>query len=303
MRHTALPAFSDLKARTFLEKMRPCFQQQDLLFVTAGTSRKRHFKLQRFWNTNACAVLLALLMLARVPTLSAFAAGPETVSFTSGTETVKGTLYTPAGSGKHPAVVVIHEWWGLNDWVKEQAAELAQHGYVALAVDLYRGQTASDPEMAHELMRGLPQDRGIRDLTSAVSYLKTRPDVAANKIGAIGWCMGGGYALQLAIHEPTLKAVSINYGALATDPADLANVHAAVVGNFGGQDHGIPAASIDAFAAQLKKQGVPVDTKIYPDAGHAFENSNNKAGYRAADAADAQARSMELFAKTLGGKP
>ena len=249
------------------------------------------------------ALLFATLLFLCTAPHAALAAGPEMVSFNSGTETVKGVLYTPAGPGKHPAVVVIHEWWGLNDWVKEQAANLAAHGYVALAVDLYRGQTASDPEMAHELMRGLPQDRGVRDLTSAVSYLKTRPDVAAGKIGAIGWCMGGGFALQLAIHDPTLKAVSINYGALATDPADLGNIHAAVVGNFGGQDHGIPAASIDAFEAQLKKQGVPVSMKIYPDAGHAFENPNNKAGYLAEDAADAQARSMDLFARTLGGKP
>ena len=233
----------------------------------------------------------------------ALAASPETVGYASGSETVKGVVYTPAGSGRHPAVVVIHEWWGLNDWVKDQAANLAAHGYVALAVDLYRGQTASDPEMAHELMRGLPQDRGVRDLDAAVAYLKTRPDVDAAHIGAIGWCMGGGFALQLAIHEPTLKAVSINYGALATDPAELSKVHAAVVGNFGGLDHGIPAASVDAFAAQLNKQGTPVSVKIYPDAGHAFENPNNKTGYRADDAADAQKRSLELFASKLGGKP
>ena len=244
-------------------------------------------------------LLLAFLWLVH----SALAASPETVSYASGSETVKGLLYAPAGSGKHPAVVVIHEWWGLNDWVKEQAADLSAHGYVALAVDLYRGQTAADPEMAHELMRGLPQDRGVRDLTSAVAYLKTRPDVDATHIGAIGWCMGGGFALQLAIHEPSLKAVSINYGALATDAEDLSKVHAAVVGNFGGLDHGIPAASIDTFAAQLNKQGVPVNVKIYPDAGHAFENPNNKAGYRAEDAADAQRRSLDLFASKLGGKP
>jgi carboxymethylenebutenolidase len=246
---------------------------------------------------------LALLFALCISTIPAFAAGPETVSFPSGSETAKGVLYTPAGPGKHPAIVVIHEWWGLNDWVKEQAADLAAHGYVAVAVDMYRGQVANDPEMAHELMRGLPQDRGVRDLMSAVAYLRTRPDVDPGKIGAIGWCMGGGYALQLAIHDPSLKAVSINYGALATDPTDLARIHAAVVGNFGGQDHGIPPDSINAFAAQLKKQGVPVNVKIYPDAGHAFENPNNKAGYRADDAADAQQRSRELFARVLGGKP
>ena len=249
-----------------------------------------------------CSVLTILLTICLMAS-KLLAATPEQVSYTSGSETLKGVLYAPAGSGKHPAVVVIHEWWGLNDWIKDQAANLAAHGYVALAVDLYRGQTASDPEMAHELMRGLPQDRGVRDLTAAVAYLKTRPDVDASRIGAIGWCMGGGFALQLAIHEPTLKAVSINYGALATDPADLGQIKAAVVGNFGGLDHGIPAASIDAFAAQLNKQGVPVNVKIYPDAGHAFENANNKTGYRADDAADAQRRSLELFANKLGGKP
>jgi carboxymethylenebutenolidase len=268
--------------------------------VCALTRYICHLKERTMKRATAFFIFLFALSLS---TVSANAAGPETVSFQSGNETAKGLLYTPAGSGKHPAVVVIHEWWGLNDWVKEQAADLAAHGYVALAVDMYRGQVASDPEMAHELMRGLPQDRGVRDLTSAVTYLQTRPDVEPGKIGAIGWCMGGGYALQLAIHDPSLKAVSINYGALATDPADLEKIHAAVVGNFGGQDHGIPAASIDAFAAQLKKQGVPVSVKIYPDAGHAFENPNNKTGYRAVDAADAQQRSRELFARVLGGKP
>ena len=249
------------------------------------------------------ASMFVLLLVAGLPFLAARAASPETVSYSSGNETVKGQLYLPSGGGRHPAIIVIHEFWGLNDWVKEQAADLAAHGYVALAVDLYRGEVAKDPETAHELMRALPQDRAIRDLNAAYTYLESRPEVNKTRIGGIGWCMGGGYALQLAIHEPDLKAVSINYGALATDPSDLGKIHAAVVGNFGGQDHGIPAASIDAFAAQLKKQNIPVDMKIYPDAGHAFENPNNKAGYRATDAADAQQRSLELFARSLGGKP
>ncbi len=249
------------------------------------------------------ASLLAIVVVLCFPLFAAHAASPQTVTYSSGSETVKGQLYLPSGSGRHPAIIVIHEFWGLNDWVKEQAADLASHGYVALAVDLYRGEVANDPEMAHELMRALPQDRAVRDLNAAYAYLESRPDVNKTRIGGIGWCMGGGYALQLAIHEPNLRAVSINYGALATDTSDLGKIHAAVVGNFGGQDHGIPAASIDAFAAQLKKQNVPVDMKIYPDAGHAFENPNNKAGYRAADAADAKQRSLDVFARSLGGKP
>lgn len=226
----------------------------------------------------------------------------QEVSFPSGDSTAHGLLYLPQGPGPHPALVVIHEWWGLNDWIKQEASGYAARGYVALAVDLYRGKTADNPETAHELMRGLPQDQGVRDLTSAVKYLESRKDVARDRIGAVGWCMGGGFALQLAINAPTLKAVAINYGALATDKSDLSRIHAAVLGNFGGKDQGIPPEAVHSFEAAMKGLGKPVDVKIYPDAGHAFENPNNKAGYRADDASDAMARMDRFFKEQLGGQ-
>jgi len=229
----------------------------------------------------------------------ALAATPQTVSYPSGDQTVQGLLYLPSGGGAHPAIVVIHEWWGLVDWVKQQASDYADQGYVVLAVDLYRGKTAADPETAHELMRGLPQDRGIRDLVAAVTYLKTRKDVNPARIGAVGWCMGGGYAAQLAIAEPSLRAAAINYGSLPTDPASLSKINARILGNFGGLDKGIPASDVDAFAAAMKADGKPVDVKIYPDAGHAFENPNNKSGYQPADAADAKERISKFFTQTL----
>lgn len=225
--------------------------------------------------------------------------GPEAVSFPSGGQTVQGVMYRPEGPGPFPAIVVIHEWWGLNDWVKQQAQMFAEHGYVTLAVDLYRGQVATDPEMAHELMRALPQDRGVENLTSAVAYLKTQKDVKWDRIGAVGWCMGGGFALQLAIAEPSLRAVAINYGALDTDPAQLKKIHAAMLGNFGAQDRGITPQDVEAFSAEMKKLGHPVDFKEYADAGHAFQNPNNKAGYRAVDTADADRRMFTFFARTL----
>ena len=112
--------------------------------------------------------------------------------------------------------------------------------------------------------------------------------------------MGGGYALQLAIAAPALKAVAINYGSLATDKTALAQIHAAVLGNFGGQDHGIPPESVHAFEAAMQSLGKPVDAKIYPQAGHAFENPNNATGYRADDAADALARVDRFFAAEPG---
>src|SRR5664279_2530460 len=102
---------------------------------------------------------------------TAFAAESRNVSYKSGTETVNAILYTPQGKGPFPALVVIHEWWGLNDWVKEEASKLADQGYVALAIDLYRGKVATTPEEAHEIMRGVPDDRSSRDLLAATTYL------------------------------------------------------------------------------------------------------------------------------------
>ena len=242
-------------------------------------------------------VLLIALLFAL--TLTSFAADGKSVSYKSGDENVQGVLYAPAGNGPFPALIVIHEWWGLNDWVKEQASKLADQGYVTLAIDLYRGKVATTPEMAHEIMRGVPDDRAARDLHAAIEFLTTQPNVSKNKIGAIGWCMGGGYALTAALREPTLKAAVINYGHLATDPAQLAGINAAILGIFGGKDRGIPVDDVNKFADALKKAGKKVEIKIYPDAGHAFENPNNKEGYRADDAADAWKLTVAFLAAEL----
>jgi len=243
---------------------------------------------------NAIALFLLIFF-----TLTAFAADGKPVSYKSGDETVQGVLYTPAGKGPFPALIVIHEWWGLNDWVKDQASEFADQGYVALAIDLYRGKVATTPDMAHEIMRGVPEDRAKRDLHAAFGFLASQPDVKKNRIGAIGWCMGGGYSLDVALEEPTLAADVINYGHLATDPEALKKINAPILGSFGGQDHGITPDDVHKFEAALKQLGKKVDIKIYADAGHAFENPNNKDGYRPDDAADAWKRATDFLTQTL----
>src|SRR5271170_379622 len=204
----------------------------------------------------------------------------QTVEFPSGKETVSGFLAVPDKPGTYPGIIVIHEWWGLNDWVKEQTVKLAEQGYVALAVDLYRGQVATDPSEAHELMRGMPQDRAIRDLQSGFVFLATRKDVLPNRIGSIGWCMGGGLSLQLAIHTPRLAACVVNYGSLPTDPNDIQQIIAPVLGNFGAEDRGITPADVKAFEKSMQGLNRRVDLKIYDGAGHAFENPGNTTGYR-----------------------
>jgi carboxymethylenebutenolidase len=245
------------------------------------------------------AMVLALFFCMSLLSVSGFAADGKPVSYKSGDETVNGMLYTPAGKGPFPGLIVIHEWWGLNDWVKEQASKLADQGYVALAVDLYRGKVADTPDLAHELMRGVPEDRATRDLKAAYAYLAAQPNVKKDRIGAIGWCMGGGYALDVALAEPTLAADVINYGHLATDPEQLKKIHAPILGLFGGQDRGILPEDVKKFQAAMEKLGKKIEVKIYPDAGHAFENPNNKQGYRAEDAADAWQRTVTFLAGTL----
>jgi carboxymethylenebutenolidase len=243
-------------------------------------------------------ILVALIAVALFAS-AAVAADSKSVSYKSGDETVQAVLYTPAGKGPFAAIIVIHEWWGLNDWVKDQASKLADQGYEALAIDLYRGKVATTPEMAHEIMRGVPEDRAKRDLHAAFEFLQSQSNVRKDRIGAIGWCMGGGYSLDVALQEPALAADVINYGHLATDPEALKKINAPILGLFGGQDQGIPPADVKKFADTLGKMGKKIDVKIYDDAGHAFENPNNKGGYRADDAADAWKRTVSFLAETL----
>jgi len=251
------------------------------------------------YRLRVALVIVAIGLLAAMVSVRADSPKTETVSFPNGAGTVSGFLATPEKPGRYPALVVVHEWWGLTDWVKQQAQKLAEQGYIALAPDLYRGQVTSDPEVAHELMRGLPADRAVSDLKAAFAYLQTRKDVDRDHIGSIGWCMGGGFSLQLAIHEPHLAACVVNYGALPTDPNDLQNIYAPILGNFGAEDRGITPADVQEFEKVMRSMNRRVDLKEYDGAGHAFENSTNTNSYRPDAAADAWARTVAFLSKTL----
>jgi len=227
-------------------------------------------------------------------------AGEQAIRFKSGAEEGSGLLVAPEGKGPFPAVVVIQEWWGLDNWVKDQARALAKEGYLALAVDLYRGKVTAAESEAHQLMMGLPPDRAMRDLQGAFAFLQARTDVKKDRIGAIGWCMGGRYTLALAVEQPALAAAIAYYGAPPTDDAAIARIKAPVLGNYGADDKGPSPDQVKAFEAAMKKAGKSIDVKIYEGAGHAFANVNNPwGGYREAAAKDAWSRSTAFLAANL----
>lgn len=227
------------------------------------------------------------------------AAPVQAVGFANGGSGWLGA--TPTAPGKHPAIIVIQEWWGVTDWIKQDVARFASQGYVALAVDLYRGKATSDPGEAHELMRGLPEDRAMGDMKAGFDWLAARPDVDPQRIGIVGWCMGGGYALAFAVAEPRLRAAVVNYGKLVTDPAKVDAIHAALLGNFAGLDRGIDPKDVQAFADTLRKDHKDADIKVYDGAKHAFMNPNSKESYDAAAATDAWARIDAFFGQKLEG--
>lgn len=238
------------------------------------------------------ATLAASLLLAA----SASFAAEETVTFKSGTENVSAFLARPDGPGPFPAVIVLHEWWGLDGWIKDQTRALAREGYVALALDLYRGKVTANAEEAHQLMMGAPIDRQNRDMKAALAFLKARKDVVPARIASVGWCMGGRNTFTLAVEEPTLAAAVVYYGALPTDPAAIAKIKAPILGNFGGDDEGPSPAQAREFEAAAKKAGKTFDLKIYAGAPHAFANPNNPwKGYRKDAAGDAWTRTTTFL--------
>lgn len=226
----------------------------------------------------------------------------EPVTYKSGADDVRGYIIRPDAKGTFPGVIAIHEWYGLNEWVTTQAKKIAEHGYVVLAIDLYRGSVATNSDDAHELMRGLPEDRATRDLQTAVEYLRSLKQVKKDKIGSIGWCMGGSYSLQAALAVPDLAACVICYGRLVTEDETITQINAPVLGIFGADDLGIPAESVKKFENQANELGRKVTTHIYEKSGHAFMRESNEKGYNAEATADAWKKILAFFENTLQEK-
>ena len=213
---------------------------------------------------------------------------------------VRGYLARPReAAAPLPGIIVIHEWWGINDNIRAMTRRLAGEGYTALAVDLYGGIAAVDPTLARELMQSSLERREANDdnLRQAYAYLSGR--WKAPKIGAIGWCFGGGYALQTALLLPTeLDACVIYYGQVEPAEPKLATVDAPILGIFGAEDRGIPVERVRAFQRTLTELGNTAEIHIYEGAGHAFANPSGTR-YQPEAAADAWTKTTAFLAAHL----
>jgi len=240
--------------------------------------------------------LLRLILAGLVSLLALPLAAQQMVAIGS----AQGYLALPSTPGKHPAVIVIQEWWGLNPWLKQQADTLAAQGYVALAPDLYHGKVAETAPQAMALTRAFNRTQGLDELNAAYAYLRGRKDVEADRIGALGWCFGGGLTWSLAAMQPGLRGVAIFYGPLPAAPerpAYIAKLRVPVLGSFGGADQSIPAAGVQQFTAALQSAGRSVDIKIYPGMPHAFAHVTTPEGKDAY--ADAWARTLRFLHQRL----
>ncbi|WP_437502934.1 dienelactone hydrolase family protein [Sorangium sp. So ce1099] len=205
----------------------------------------------------------------------------------------------PGAKAPIPGVVVIHEWWGLNEHIKHWTDRLAEDGYAALAVDLYGGKVATNPDEAMAAMKAVDEAKGIEVVRAAHRFLSTDARVSAPRTGSIGWCFGGAWSLKLAMNEPELDAAVIYYGRLVTDPAKLKAIKAPVLGVFGNQDKGIPPEVVSEFDKALHDAGVDHQVLRY-DADHAFANPSGER-YDTKAAADAWEHVRKFLAAKLKG--
>jgi carboxymethylenebutenolidase len=218
----------------------------------------------------------------------------------------QGYLVYPVSSNdtvgkKLPAVVMIHEWWGLNENIKNMANLLAKQGFVVLAADLYKGEVANNPERAMELVQTVRnnQNNSINNLQSAVKYLSLLPNVDSSKIASLGWCFGGGQSLQLALNsqDHPLAATILYYGTpLVTDKALLSKIKWPVLGIFGDKDQSIPIEEIKQFGNSLNQSGITNNIHIYKGVGHAFANPSGD-NYAPKETEDAWQKTLSFLKK------
>lgn len=222
----------------------------------------------------------------------------QMVQFSSNGKATSGYLSLPP-SGQGAGVIVIQEWWGLVPHIKGIADRLAAEGFVALAPDLYHGQSTTSPDEAGKLMMALNIADTEKDLSGAIQYLLDHEATTTNRVGTIGFCMGGALSLYAACKNRQVGACVVFYGGHPNVKPDLANLQAPVLGLYAGNDGFVTPDAVRALEKELKALGKQADIHIYPDTDHAFFNDERPQVYNREAAEDAWRRVLEFFRKHL----
>lgn len=222
----------------------------------------------------------------------------EMVRFASNGQETEGYLAGPA-SGRGPGLVVIQEWWGLVPHIKDISDRFAGEGFVALAPDLYHGATATEPDEANKLMMALDLDQAAKDLSGAVDYLLGLEAVTGDRVGCVGYCLGGGLSLFLASIKPQIGACVVYYGVLPGGQPDLSGVQAPVLAHYGENDTLTPQAAVRELELKLRSLGKQVEFHLYPNCGHAFFNDTHPEVYNAEAARLSWERTLAFFRRHL----
>ncbi len=210
-----------------------------------------------------------------------------------------GFLAHPQGPGPFPGVIVIQEWWGLNDHIKDVAQRFAREGFAAFAPDLYHGKITKEPDEAQKLMMSLDMNRASRELVKSAEHLASQPFLVGRGIGATGFCMGGGLALTLACDSPQIKAAAPFYG-MNPDPIDkVQNIQGPVFAVYAEHDDWVGPAVRQSLDDALTRHGKQHQIKVYPGTHHGFFNDTRQEVYASAAAADAWDNVLRLFRDNL----
>jgi carboxymethylenebutenolidase len=247
--------------------------------------------------TGLAGLSLAGLLADPVKLAEAAASLSDVTITTKGGRKVTGALGIPEKTPA-PTVLLVHEWWGLNPQIRAVGAELTKLGYLTLAVDLYGGKVASDPDTARGLSRSVVATEAIDALSSWIDTLRQRPE-SNGKLATIGWCFGGGWSLRASMARP-VEATVIYYGDVTPAADALKVLKGPVLGHFAGLDQNITPQSVDTFEARLKALGKTATIYRYADAHHAFANPTGQ-NYQAADAKLAWDRTVAFLKATIGG--
>lgn len=222
----------------------------------------------------------------------------ETITFEVDGRLTNGYVARPGAGANGAGIIVVHEWWGLNEHTKDIARRYAEEGFTALAPDLYEGTVTTDPQEASRLMHDLSPERGVAVLDAAVEWLAGLEGVEGSRIGVTGFCMGGSFALLLACRNRTIKAAAPFYGDIPPDE-EIARLTAPVLFIGAAKDNWITTEKMEGLRESLERHGKAGEVKIYEDADHAFFNDTRPEVYNPEAAADAWRRAVEFFRATL----